>query len=132
MKINVQWWLTFNQAGAHQMKSPAEINQAIMDIIAQSDALLTRVRAVKKDGSITDFVFSPAATRAHVVGATTERGERASSSRKANNPDLVNVYCIKRAKEKKAKGGDGWASFDLNRVISIRTRGMEIGVRSAV
>jgi hypothetical protein len=89
--------------------------EAIRALMASSGARFMRVDAVKKDGSIGRFVFNRSLNAARVEGADTEGGAMAAETRRANNPDLINVWCSMRQR---------WSSFDATQVVATKARGI--------
>lgn len=72
------------------------------------------VTFTKKDGTERTLNFAPAHAPSHVQGAATESGARAAETRKANNPNLVNVWSVADA---------GWRCVNLDSILTIRVDG---------
>lgn len=94
----------------------AMINAAIRDEIARNGAKLVSVEAVSKTGEIKTFVFSDAARQTHLAGIVTASGKQAAETRERNNPDLFNVWDIRKG---------AWRSFDLNNVLTVKAQGRQ-------
>lgn len=88
----------------------------ISALMVASGARFMRVDVVKKDGTVGRFVFNRSLNQARVTGASSCAGEMAVEARRANNPNLINVWCSMRRR---------WSSFDATRVVATKVRGIE-------
>lgn len=90
----------------------SNLNETIRETLMSAGKQFASVQFMKKDGTITRRVYKLDAGRKLLVNS--ERGEKATATRRENNPDLFDFYSVKDR---------GWRSCDLNRVIAVKIAG---------
>lgn len=93
------------------------------DIANPNNSKFVTVQFVKKNGTLSQTTFNPAAIKKQTKGTdASESAQRAAATRKANHPDLINVVCATRSK---ARGKPAMVSFSSHNVTKIITGGKE-------
>tara|TARA_R110000796_G_scaffold20283_1_gene60516 strand:+ start:324 stop:641 length:318 start_codon:yes stop_codon:yes gene_type:complete len=94
----------------------------IKGIIRQARSTIISVRFKKADGSLRTMSFN-ARYKDGIKGLDAcESAQKAVETRKANNPDLINVIDL-AAKRKTKKPAASWRSFQCETVVSIKSGG---------
>lgn len=83
-------------------------------LIETAGARFVRVDFVKKDGSLRKMIAAPKARTGLVGEAASESAKRAVETRKANNPNLVNIFDTRKK---------GWRSINLDTVYAVQVDG---------
>lgn len=86
-------------------------NDRIRDHINSCGSKIVRVVAVSKTGEVKRFTFNPYAQGGKLSDFVTLPGLQAAATRKANNPDLFNVWDFSHQR---------WRCFDLSRVLTVK------------
>jgi len=86
-------------------------NDVIRAHIASHGSRIVRVAAITKDGTYKRFTFNPLGQVGKLSEFVTVQGAQAAATRKANNPDLMNVWDVTHKR---------WRSFNLSRVVSVK------------
>ena len=93
--------------------------KTVKSIIAAQGSLITTVKFIKQDGTERVLQFNPKMAKGLVENYEKEADARRVESRKANNPDLINVMdlvAFNRGTPEKAC----WRSFNAASVIEIK------------
>lgn len=92
-------------------------------IIKGAKSTFMSVDFVKADKTVRTITFNPKTAKGLVGDMASESSKQAVATRKANNPDLVNVCDNEILKKEDAK--KAWRSFNCNSVTAIRSGGKE-------
>ena len=97
-------------------------SEKIKDIIRQARSSIISVRFRKADGTIRTMSFN-ARYKDGIKGVDAcESAQRAVETRKANNPDLINIINL-AAKRKTKKAAASWRSFQCESVLMVKSGG---------
>jgi len=84
-------------------------SETIRNFLQAAGSTIISVQFIKKDGTIRNIRFNPR-----------DRNEITGAGSKVRNPDIIAVRDLSIAQTQKT---GAWRSFDVNRIVSIKSRG---------
>jgi hypothetical protein len=92
-----------------------DLYDTVREIVAGQGSRFTTVEFVKKDGTLRTMLVQHAATKFRVKGdAASESAQRATATRAAAHPNLLNIYDVDRGAIR---------SIDMNTVLTVKSGG---------